>query len=68
MIILTPAWHYYDSNLRFNVEASVVYAVPAYILGYLSHKSVHRHLHAQDAKTKLMHKHIKEIHKKVHNG
>lgn len=66
-MILVSIWQYYDHNLRFNVEASAVTFVVGYMVGIRRHfKKLHQHLHDQDAKTKLLHKHIKEIHKKVH--
>lgn len=63
-MILIPIWQYAHAHWQDNVIASGISFSVGYLAGARKHlKRLHVHLDKQDAKTKLIHKHIKEVHK-----
>lgn len=55
--------HWYDGALWSNILADVLFAGAGYLWGRRGFKKLHAKLDRATAKQKLMHKHIKEIHR-----
>lgn len=61
-------WQYIHQHWQDNVIAGAIWATLGYLYGRFHVKRLHGHLDNQDIKAEAMHKHIREIHAKVHNA